>query len=354
MAKPLRLVFLVLAVILLFWFSAHPLWVERIYSTGIYPYLSLAQRKLTGWVPFSVGDVLYVLAGIWLVAGLVRTLRHIFRRDRDPLLWGTALRKFVEGILVLVIVFNVLWGLNYSRLGILYQLKLEPGSYGKDTLQQLIDTLIARVNDTRPAFSGWSDAGKAVVFRGADTAYARAAKVYPFLQHRGLSVKASLFGELDDYMGFQGYYNPFTGEAQLDNSVPRSLIFYTPCHEMAHQLGYASETEANFVGYLAAVHSPDPRFRYSAYLDLFTYADGEMFFTDSLRARENLRRLDTLARADLAEGRRYFRAHRNPIEPYLTRLYGDYLKSQHQPMGLGSYSEVVGWLVAFGEKYGKL
>ena len=39
-------------------------------------------------------------------------------------------------------------------------------------------------------------------------------------------------------MGFSGYLNPFTHEAQADDLMP---LFNTPltAHEMAHQLGYA-------------------------------------------------------------------------------------------------------------------
>ena len=35
--------------------------VERIYSMGVYPVVSRFQRLLFGWIPFSVGDLLYAL-----------------------------------------------------------------------------------------------------------------------------------------------------------------------------------------------------------------------------------------------------------------------------------------------------
>jgi hypothetical protein len=78
-----------------------------------------------------------------------------------------------------------------------------------------------------------------------------------------------LWGWLGNYVGFTGYYNPFTGEAQVNTTVPKFLQPFTASHEVAHQLGYAKEMEANFVGYLAASHSTDTLFRYSVYLDLF-------------------------------------------------------------------------------------
>jgi len=38
------------------------------------------------------------------------------------------------------------------------------------------------------------------------------------------------------------------------------------CHELAHQVGIASESEANFMGYLATTNSDNVYFNYSGYL----------------------------------------------------------------------------------------
>ena len=86
-------------------------------------------------------------------------------------------------------------------------------------------------------------------------------------------------------MGFTGYYNPFTGEAQVNTTVPKFLLPYITLHEIGHQLGYAKEDEANFSGYLAAVDSHDTLFQYSTYLDLFVYANREVFYFDSTASK---------------------------------------------------------------------
>ena len=51
-------------------------------------------------------------------------------------------------------------------------------------------------------------------------------------------------------MGFSGYLNPFTNEAQVDILIPKYQLPTTASHEVAHQLGYAAENEANFIGIL--------------------------------------------------------------------------------------------------------
>jgi hypothetical protein len=62
-------------------------------------------------------------------------------------------------------------------------------------------------------------------------------------------------------MGFGGYLNPFT-EAQVNYLGPM-YSFPMTAHEMAHQMGYASESECNFIGFLASVKNDNlhPIFR---------------------------------------------------------------------------------------------
>jgi hypothetical protein len=93
-------------------------------------------------------------------------------------------------------------------------------------------------------------------------------------------------------------------------------------------------------------------FKYSAYFDLFSYANGELFFRDSTAARQNMQLLDTLVKKDLAAYRHYLHSYNNPVEILFSNIYGNYLKAHNQPLGIESYDEVVAWIVAYYKKYG--
>ena len=355
MSKYKRLLTLVVLTLLVAWWGMYPGAVEWAYSTGVYPHLAALLRLLFGWIPFSLGDVLYFAAGLLLVIGLVLAIRRLVRREwgwRRWLGWG---RRLLEGFLLIVLIFNLAWALNYNRLGIAYQLGLQPRPYDKATLENLVDSLLVRVNRERLACVQPLPPATEIL-KGARVAYRdlRRDTSLSCIYYRHASIKPSLYGEWGNYLGFLGYYDPFTGEAQVNCTVPAFTLPYTSCHEMAHQLGYASESEANFVGYLAAVHSDDPWFRYSAYFDLFSYADRELFFRDSAAARRNYRALDTLVRSDYRTLAEFYRRHRNPIEPLLNKMYDGYLKAHKQPHGIESYNEVTGWLIAYWRKYGRL
>ena len=78
--------------------------------------------------------------------------------------------------------------------------------------------------------------------------------------------KASLFNPMISYTGILGYYNPFTTEAQYNAELPNTYIPFTLSHESAHQLGFAREQEANFIGFLICNNSGNSELKYSAYL----------------------------------------------------------------------------------------
>jgi len=100
--------------------SFFPAAVERYYSDGIYLFLSRLQRILFGWMPFSVGDLLYLAAIVWMVVALVRTIRALIRRNTGRAWWWSFVRRFVFVALWVYVLFNGLWGLNYDRKGITY------------------------------------------------------------------------------------------------------------------------------------------------------------------------------------------------------------------------------------------
>src|SRR5258708_6703305 len=142
-------------------FSFFPTAVEKYYSTGIYVFLSRLQRLLFGWLPFSFGDLLYLAAIIWLLFALVRMIRTFIRREAGWGWFGSFLRRTVFVCLWVYVLFNGLWGLNYDRLGIAYQLRLKVHPYTTEELKMLTWRLETRLNQPAPGCrvdSTWSPA----------------------------------------------------------------------------------------------------------------------------------------------------------------------------------------------------
>ena len=194
---------------------------------------------------------------------------------------------------------------------------------------------------------------KKFLFEKATEAYLYAENSFPFLAYNPQSIKPSLYSYLGNFLGFQGYYNPLTGEGQVNTTIPETLEPFVTAHEIAHQLGYAKESEANFVAFLACRSYPSNVFRYSLYSDLYRYSMHELFRKDSTIAKKYRETLHPQAKKDYKEINDFFKRNENQVEPVISWLYGNYLEANNQPEGKRSYNQVVAFLIAYYKKFGK-
>jgi hypothetical protein len=321
-----------------------------------------ARLWLTAWANFSIGDLLYIIVCIYLIYNLIRSLVNIKKEGVNK---GKVWRA--SAIILLVwISFKLLWGLNYDRLGAGYLLDIEQKAYSGAAVDRLVNELIDSLNSTRKLLTQAKIqvdtlpvGNPAPYFTMAQDAYNNAKSRYPFLPKQAPRVKATLFNPLADYVGFTGYFNPFTAEGQVRTDMPGLELPFVACHETAHMLGFASESEANLIGYLVAVQSTNPYVRYSAYNEIFTYAQREQFVQlaqqkDSVgfmgAVAHNRARLDTLVKQDRKAVRNFFNRHRSSVAPIMSGVYEQYLFLNKQNAGLKSYDEVIGWLIAIKQK----
>jgi hypothetical protein len=112
--------------------------------------------------------------------------------------------------------------------------------------------------------------------------------------------------------------------------------------------------EANFVGYLAAKSSKKPLFEYSVYLDLFVFANRNLYELDSTAAKILKSQLSFPVKEDLKEWRKFNQQHRGFFEPMITWAYGKFLENNEQPQGILSYDAVTGFLIAYYRKFGEI
>ncbi len=345
-------ILLLLAVILIRLFAAFPAAVEKYYSTGAYPFISRAQRWLFGWLPFSVGDILYVVVGFWLIHTLYRGGRALWRKQVNGQWILRSGLRVMRAWLWIYIIFNLFWGLNYNRLGIAHQAKLELKPYTTTELDSLTVKMVEEMNHYQPLSEAEraSLKRKKYLFRNAFESYRAPDGEGVFLRYGGRSVKPSLFSYLGNYLGFTGYYNPFTGEAQVNTTVPVFVQPFTTCHEIGHQMGYAKENEANFAGYLTASQSANAAFRYSAAFDLYLYAISDLYRRDSVRAQAVAAQLSPAVKKDIIDLRAFNLRHQGYLEPAIRLLYAQYLRANQQPGGMMSYNQVVGMVIALERK----
>ena len=355
MMKSRYWVILILLAVAIKWVAFYPEWVERNYSRVLFPLLAALQRFLLGWIPFSVGDLFYGLLLLLIIFKTTGLFRDLYRKrvDRSYLVQGA--QQIIFSFLCIYVFFNLFWGLNYSRAGIGYQLQLKADGSSVEEINTLALALLAKADSNRsllPQQDNWSALHKRSLFAQAMLPYRVTGLPYSFLSNSSSSVKPSLYSYVGNYLGFQGYYNPFSGEAQVNTTIPPMLQPFVALHELAHQAGYAKESEANFVGYLAGRNHPDPLFRYSVYLELFRYAQAELYRLDTTRAQAVYKSIPVPIKNDLRIIRDFYTSYQTPVERIIMTGYEYFLQANDQPKGMRSYHEVVGWVIALTRKEG--
>lgn len=353
MKKHVDILLLFVLIILIKIFSLFPEAVEKYYSNGVYPYIAGSQRAILGWMPFSFGDLLYAGATIYLVWSIVTVAWNWRKR---PITFERLLVRFKKIFRVVMIVyawFNLSWGLNYNRMSMARQLDISIEEITKDDITRLTKDLADSLNVLAPhVYPDYKKvAKKKVLFNGAINSYSNLEKKRPDFGYTYPSVKPSLYSYLGNYMGFTGYYNPFTGEAQVNTTVPYFIRPFTTCHEIGHSLGYAKEYEANLSAFLSASASSDPVFRYSVYFEMYAYARPYLYMEDSVALKNIDSTLHPQVTKDFKEMRKFFASYKSPVETMIDLMYSQFLRFNEQPSGRKSYNEVVYMLVGYFKKY---
>lgn len=326
--------------------SQHPEVVERYYSNGFYPLVSKLSRHVFGWIPFSFGDILIGLAVVYALRWVVLHFKFFFKKPKQILV------KILTALSVIYFMFHMLWGLNYYRLPLSERLNLEV-KYTTEALKNTTQKLIASSNAIHLSLA--KDANAVVkipydfktISSKISEGYNLTSRLYPFLKYTPASQKYSLFSWPQAYMGFSGYLNPLTNEAQVNYHTPTNSFPLTLAHEQAHQLGYAAENEANFLAFLSTQHHSDPLIRYAAHTFALRYCLNDLF----KRNLDDFKRLRTAVNPGILEDFRARREHweqfENPLEPYFKSGYNSYLKANNQQEGIASYNRVVALLVNY-------
>lgn len=320
--------------------------VERFYTYGLYQIISKTLRFVFGWIPFSVGDLLYILAILFSIRWL-----YVYRRRiiKDTKLW---IIDVLATLSVAYFLFHLLWAFNYYRLPLHRSLKIE-NDYTTEQLVNFTRQLIQKSNsihqkiETNDSTIVKVPYSKKQLIEMAPLGYVELEKEFPNLSYHPTSVKRSIFSLPLTYMGFSGYLNPFTNEAQIDGLIPTYKYPTTCSHEIAHQLGYAAENEANFIGSMAAMHHKDLYFQYSGYTFALAHCLSDLYLRDPKKHAELIQLVNIGIFKNYQEAREFWEQYENPSEVFFKSTYSGFLKANNQSGGIESYSYVVALLVNY-------
>jgi len=325
-----------------------PNFVESYYSLGLYPILSTISRYLFGWIPFSIGDIFYLLIAFLAIRWLFKNFKRL---TYEPLHFFI---DITASLSIVYFMFNILWGLNYYRVPLYKSLNLKT-DYSTEQLISITHRFISKSNQLHRQL-GFPDSMKVEVpytqkeiFEKSVNGYSNLKKEYPNLAYNPKSVKKSGWSLGLTYMGYSGYYNPFSGEAQVNKLIKTYKFPVVSCHEQAHQLGYAAENEANFIATLATLHNEDPFIQYTGYIFALRYCINEIARRDIDSYEEIIKTVNPGILASYKEMRDFWESYQNPFETLSKSFWDQFLKANNQSEGIMSYSYMVALVVNYFE-----
>lgn len=320
------------------------------YNQKIYSGIDFIFRPIYNFIPFSVGDILYA-ALIFFI--LYKTYSLLKKR-----LYKNYFFFLLNVVLIGMSLFQLLWGLNNYKHSITYQLNLEQ-NYTQEELDTITFKLIDIVNNLQIDLAK-NENDKIIIKKDLEAFNKDAKKNYNKLSNQLKTiltnnqineVKPSLFSFAQSYAGFSGYFNPFTHENQINIEIPSIGMPVTVAHEMAHQLGIASESEANFFGYQTMKLSNDLQYQYAANLYALKYCLKEY---RNKNEEEYLKLFDQLhfgVQQNITESEEFWQSKRNFSSFFFKHLYGRFLKINNQKDGMKSYNKFVDLLINYNKKY---
>lgn len=322
--------------------------IEKCYSDGIYQATSVVQRFLSSIFPFALGDFLYLLFVLYILRCIYRFFKKLSQKklkSEDRINVPLQLLNF---FLILYLVFKILWGLNYSRPSISGQLGISNKKYNTRELVLLGEYFIDKLNALQHLKKENYDINE--LENKAKEAYDLMKKTNAFFQYRSPSVKAVLNSWVVTKIGIEGYYNPLSGEANVNMKLPAVSLPFVTCHEIAHQLGIGREDEANLIGYLTAIHSTDENFRYSAAYNMLR----SILFEIRIKSPEDYQRLYASINPgtikDFKAEKAFWQKYNSDMYGYMGVALDGFLKLNNQAKGADSYQDIVIWLYNIHKK----
>lgn len=303
--------------------------VERLYADGFYPAFQRVVTPLSSTLPVAFLDLALLALLVVAVVRHVRASRH--RGWRRASLQSAL--SLATAAAVVYLLFLASWGLNYRRVPLENKLAFDRSRVSAENAARLAREAVARLN------AGYA-AAHAGAFRPAavEGAFAEAQRMLGGARPAATAApKRSLLGLYFRHAAIDGMTVPVFLEIILNPDllpVERPSILL---HEWAHLAGYADESEASFVAWIAGVHSEDPVAQYSAWLDAYQAAAGAL----PAGLRRTLPPLDAGPRADLAAIRARYEKSSPALRQAARSAYDSYLKANRIEEGIANYGVVL-------------
>lgn len=322
----------------------------------VYPYVTrLLQTTLAEWSS-GVSFCLWQLFALILILAVLTTivLMIVLRWNPIQLIgWYTAAAS------LLFFLHTACYGLNNYAGSIADDIRLSVTEY---TLSELEDATvyyrdqanalakqIKRDSDGNAQYPSFAELAETAGNGFTSLVYGNS---YSIFAGSTLPVKELGWADMYTSMGITGFTMSLTGEAAVNPQIPVVSLPFTMCHEMAHRMSIAVESDANMAAFLACQANSSLEFRYSGYLMAYRYCYNALASVGTPESQEALQRvksgLNQYLYHDLSHYNAFFAEKKNETATKVATTVNDtYIKVNGDERGVASYGKVCDLLISW-------
>ena len=326
--------------------SNENLFIENFYSNFLYIFISEKLRILNYWTEIPVGDLIYILMFLFIFYKIFQRAKSL----RNLLIELGAL------LTIITILFYFLWGINYKRVSI----KNKIVSNQEVDIVKLVDFTNQLIDKINKKHLDLFNLDSIIPIDNRSFEEIKNTSVSDFKNLNNLkqdsiqnfdytypSIKKSLFSSALTFMGFSGYINPFTGEANINTKIPKNSIPFVVNHEIAHQLGTASEKDANFISYISLLNSSNQFHEFLALSYSLRVCLNELYINDRDSYSNSIKKINIGILNNYKQTQNFWSKYNGPIEVISKNIYDKFLKQNDLKTGIKNYGETISLILSY-------
>jgi signal transduction histidine kinase len=301
----------------------NPSIIDYYYPDYLYSNILKINSFIYSNVNIPLGEVLYLI----LIVIIIYLVYRVFSFKLNDF---ANLMAFIS---IVYFIFYSFWGLNYFKTSISDKLSIK-NDYEFEELDNTLNLIINNINEEVPLLQDFNELDFIEITNMTD-----------------LNVKQSLAPSYLLLQTVSGHFIPFTSESVINFDIPKIDLPVVIFHEYAHQIGYADEAEASFIGFMKAVESNNPNVRYSGYFNALLNLLNEINKNHKEYLEDYISKLNERVISDINYNTEFWsRYSNNYFDKVQKYIYDLYLKSNNQEAGIMTYNKVSNFIIDYYQR----
>ena len=301
----------------------NPSIIDDYYPDYLYSNILKINSFIYSSINIPVGEILYVI----LIITLIYLVYRVFSFKLNDLV------NLLAFISIVYFIFYSFWGLNYFKTSISDELSIK-NDYEFEELDNTLNLIITNINEEVPLLQDFNELD-----------------FIEITSMTNLNVKQSLVPSILLFQTVSGHFIPFTSESVVNFDIPKVDLPVVIFHEYAHQMGYADEAEASFIGFMKAVESNNANVRYSGYFNALLNLLNEINKNHKEELESYTSKLNDKVISDINYYMEFWSKYSNnyfdKVQKY---IYDLYLKSNNQEAGIMTYNKVSNFIIDYYQR----